>query len=74
MLRKWEADAVDSLGLWETLRQNRFYATNGPEIHLERLDELTFRLRCSVMGTAVNLVRVGWMVVTLFANFLRAPS
>lgn len=55
-----EADAVDSLGLWETLRQNRFYATNGPEIHLERLDELTFRLRCSPAVKIAFLSNMVW--------------
>jgi hypothetical protein len=55
-----EADAVDSLGLWEAIRQNRFYATNGPEIHLERLDEMTVRLRCSPAVKIAFLSNMVW--------------
>ncbi len=42
-----EADSVDSVGLLRTIRENRFYATMGPEVHLERIDEKTVRLRCT---------------------------
>ena len=42
-----EADAVEELGLVEALRQGRFYATQGPEVHLERISPTAVRLTCS---------------------------
>ncbi len=42
-----EADAAEELGLIEAIRQKRFYASNGPEIHLERVSENKVRLTCS---------------------------
>lgn len=42
-----DADAVDSLGLGETIRRGLFYASMGPEIHLSRLDADTVKLTCS---------------------------
>ena len=42
-----ETDAVDRLGLAGAIRANRFYATMGPEIHLERVAEDRVRLTCS---------------------------
>lgn len=49
-LKGWiaaEADAVEKLGLAEAIRQGKFYATQGPEVHLQRLDDNTVRLRCT---------------------------
>lgn len=42
-----EAEYVDRFGIAGTIRANRFYATNGPEIHLERVSEEKVRLTCS---------------------------
>ena len=42
-----EADAVEELGLVEALRRGRFYATQGPEVHLERISPTAVRLTCS---------------------------
>ncbi len=42
-----EADAVEEFGLVETIRRKRFYASNAPEIHLERIAENKVRLTCS---------------------------
>ena len=56
-----EADAVDSLGLLEAIRQNRFYATTGPEIHLERPDKDTVRLTCSPCVKLAFLSHLVWV-------------
>ncbi len=42
-----EADAVEEFGLMEAIRRERFYASNAPEIHLERVSEREVRLSCS---------------------------
>ncbi len=42
-----EADAVDAMGLVEALRAERFYATQGPEVHLERVAHDRLKLTCS---------------------------
>lgn len=42
-----EAEAVAELGMVEALRQGRFYATQGPEVHLERISPTEVRLTCS---------------------------
>lgn len=42
-----EADAAEELGLVEALRQGRFYATQGPEVHLERISPTAVKLTCS---------------------------
>lgn len=42
-----EADAVVELGLVEALRQGRFYATMGPEVHLTRVSPTQVKLTCS---------------------------
>ncbi len=42
-----EADAVEELGLVDALRQGRFYATQGPEVHLERISPTAVKLTCS---------------------------
>ena len=42
-----EADAVAELGMVEALRQGRFYATMGPEVHLERISPPSVKLTCS---------------------------
>lgn len=42
-----EAEAAAELGMVEALRQGRFYATQGPEVHLERISPTEVRLTCS---------------------------
>lgn len=42
-----DADAVARLGMVGALRSGAFYATQGPEVHLERVDADTVKLRCS---------------------------
>lgn len=42
-----EADAVEELGPVEALRQGRFYATQSPEVHLERVSATQVKLTCS---------------------------
>lgn len=56
-----EADAVDRLGLIEAIRQNRFYATTGPELLLERVDEDTVRLTCSPCVRIAFLSHLVWV-------------
>ncbi len=42
-----EADAYATLGLVEAVRQGRFYASMGPEVHLERISDTELRLTCT---------------------------
>ena len=42
-----EADAVETLGLAGAIRAQRFYATQGPEIHLERISQDEIRVLTS---------------------------
>ncbi len=42
-----EADAVTEFGLLEAIRREAFYASNAPEVHLERVSEREVRLSCS---------------------------
>ena len=42
-----EADAVEELGLVEALRSGRFYATQGPEVHLEQISPTTVKVTCT---------------------------
>lgn len=42
-----EADAVEELGFVGAVKAGRFYATQGPEIHLERVDKTHVRVRCT---------------------------
>jgi len=55
-----EAAAVDSMGYVNAIKAGKFYATQGPEIHLERVDETTFRLTCSPCEKIVFLSNVVW--------------
>lgn len=56
-----EADAVDSLGLIEAIRQNRFFATTGPEVLIERVDEDTVRVKCSPAVKIAFLSHLVWV-------------
>ena len=60
-----EADAVESFenpihGMAHAIKGRRFYASQGPEIHLERLDEQTLRLTCSPIEKIVFLSNIVW--------------
>lgn len=55
-----EADAVEELGLAGAIRGQKFYATQGPEIHLERISEDEVRLLCSPAVKIAFLSNVAW--------------
>lgn len=42
-----EAEAVEALGMIEAIKAGRFYATEGPEVHLTRESETKFSVACS---------------------------
>lgn len=56
-----EADAVAELGMAEALRQGRFYATQGPEVHLERVSEDSVKLTCSPVVKISVLSNQPWV-------------
>ncbi|MBE6584990.1 MAG: hypothetical protein E7645_00525 [Ruminococcaceae bacterium] len=55
-----EAEAAQSMGIPEAIRAGKFYASQGPEIHLERVDERTLRLTCTPAQKIVFLSNVVW--------------
>lgn len=55
-----EADAVEALGIAGAIRAGRFYATQGPEIHLEQVSEKRFRVRCTPVSKIVFLSNLPW--------------
>ena len=60
-----EADAVENAGggmagLIHAIRHNRFYASQGPEIHLTRVDDKTLRLTCSPCPKIVFFSNIVW--------------
>ena len=55
-----EADAVEELGVAGAIRAGRFYATQGPEIHLERISPTEVRVRCSPVVKIVFLSNAPW--------------
>lgn len=55
-----EADTVDKYGLSDVIIDERFYATMGPEVHLERVDSNTVRLRCSPAVKIVFPSNMAW--------------
>ncbi len=57
-----EADAVEALGLVEALRRGRFYATQGPEVHLERVSPTVVRVLCSPAVKIVLDTNLPWAV------------
>lgn len=58
-----EADAVEELGLAGAIRAGRFYATQGPEIHLERISDTHVKVRCTPVSKIV-----------FFSNIPSAPG
>ena len=55
-----EADAVTELGLVEALRQGKFFATMGPEVHLTRISPTTVKVVCSPASKVVFLSNAVW--------------
>ncbi len=55
-----DADAYASLGIVETLRQEKFYASNAPELSLERVSATEVRLRCTPAVKIAFLSNAVW--------------
>ena len=55
-----EADAAEELGMVEALRQGRFYATQGPEVHLVRVSPTAVKLTCSPSVKVAFLSNLVW--------------
>lgn len=55
-----EKEAVDTLGVAGAIRAGRFYATQGPEVHLERLSDTEFQVRCTPAERIVFLSNAPW--------------
>lgn len=55
-----EADAAEKLGLVGAIRDGKFYATQGPEIHLERIAPDKVKLSCSPVEKIVFLSNLQW--------------
>jgi len=55
-----EADAVEELGFTGMIRAGRFYATQGPEIHLERVSQDEMKLTCSPAVKIAFLSNLPW--------------
>ena len=55
-----EADAVDNLGVSGAIKACRLYATQGPEVHLERISETQLRVRCTPAAKLVFLSNLPW--------------
>ncbi len=55
-----EADAVERVGMVEALRAGCFYATQGPEVHLERVSDTQVALRCSPAVKIAFLSNMVW--------------
>ena len=56
-----EADAVESMGLVNAIRAGKFYATQGPEVHLSRDENGLIRLQCTPAKRIVFLSNVVWV-------------
>lgn len=55
-----EADAIEELGLVEALRQGRFFATMGPEVHLTRISPTAVKVVCSPAVKVAFLSNAVW--------------
>lgn len=55
-----ETDAVREMGLVEALRGGRFYATQGPEVHIECTSPTTVRVRCTPAVKIAFLSNAVW--------------
>lgn len=57
-----EADAVEELGMVEAIRRGRFYASQGPEVHLERVSPTAVRVICTPAVKIVLNTNLPWAV------------
>ena len=55
-----EADAAEEMGLVEALRRGRFYATMGPEVHVERITPTSVKVTCSPCVKVAFLSNAVW--------------
>lgn len=55
-----EADAVEEYGFSNTIRRGLFYATQGPEIHLELISKTKIKLRCTPAVKIVFFSNLVW--------------
>ncbi len=55
-----DEETVRSLGIAETIRRGAFYASTGPEIHLEKISENKVRLTCSPAVKVAFLSNTVW--------------
>ena len=55
-----EADAAKEMGLVEALRRGRFYATMGPEVHVERITPTSVKVTCSPCVKVAFLSNAVW--------------
>ena len=55
-----DADAAERMGLVEALRQGHFFATMGPEVHLERVSPTTVKVSCSSAVKIAFLSNAVW--------------
>jgi len=56
-----EKDAVDELGLVGAIRANRIYATQGPEVYIERTEDGNIHLTCSPVSRIVFCSNIVWV-------------
>jgi hypothetical protein len=56
-----EADAVEQMGLTATIRAGKFYATQGPEVHLNRGEDGLIHLTCTPVDRIVFCSNVVWV-------------
>ena len=56
-----EADAAEELGMAEALRRGRFYATQGPEVHMEKISADTVKLTCTPVSKISILSNQPWV-------------
>ena len=55
-----EADAVEKMGVAGAIRAQKFYSTQGPEIHLERISDTQVRVLCSPVSRIVFFSNLVW--------------
>lgn len=56
-----EADAVETMGLAAAIRAGKFYATQGPEVHLSRAEDGSILLRTTPVSRIVFCSNVVWV-------------
>ena len=55
-----ECDSLEPTALKKAIREGRFYASTGPEIHLKRIDENKVAVHCSPCSEVVFMSNVSW--------------